>query len=139
MKRISRNQMLQEMVRVVAKRSSCLRLQVGALVARDGRVLSSGYNGAPSGLPHCSPETCGPDRPCTATVHAEAGAIAYAARHGIPIEGSSLYCTNSPCLDCAKLIINAGIIHVDYQIPYRVIEGIELLKLAGIRVTNNGD
>lgn len=132
--RITRDAMLMKMATVVAERSSCLRLKVGAVIAKDGRVISTGYNGSPSGLPHCSPDNCGPDQPCTRTVHAEMGAITFAAKHGTAIGGSTLYCTWSPCIDCAKGIVNAGIIEVVYQNEYRKTDGIELLQAAGVEV-----
>lgn len=132
--RITRDEMLMEIARIVARRSTCNRAQVGAVVAQDGRIVSTGYAGAPSGLPHCSPETCNTSAPCTRTVHAEAGAISYAARSGIRLEGATLYCTHCPCIDCAKLIINTGIKRVIYDQAYRKTEGLELLRTVGIVV-----
>lgn len=132
--RITRDEMLMEIARIVARRSTCNRAQVGAVVAQDGRIVSTGYAGAPSGLPHCSPETCNTSAPCTRTVHAEAGAISYAARSGIRLEGATLYCTHCPCIDCAKLIINTGIKRVIYGQAYRKTEGLELLRTVGIIV-----
>lgn len=132
--RITRDEMLMEIARIVARRSTCNRTQVGAVVAQDGRIVSTGYAGAPSGLPHCSPETCNTSAPCTRTVHAEAGAISYAARSGIRLEGATLYCTHCPCLDCAKLIINTGIKRIIYDQAYRKTEGLELLRTVGIVV-----
>lgn len=132
--RITRDEMLMEIARIVARRSTCNRAQVGAVVAQDGRIVSTGYAGAPSGLPHCSPETCNTSAPCTRTVHAEAGAISYAARSGIRLEGATLYCTHCPCIDCAKLIINTGIKRVIYDQAYRKTEGLELLRTVGIIV-----
>jgi len=132
--RITRDEMLMEIARIVARRSTCNRAQVGAGVAQDGRIVSTGYAGAPSGLPHCSPETCNTSAPCTRTVHAEAGAISYAARSGIRLEGATLYCTHCPCLDCAKLIINTGIKRIIYDQAYRKTEGLELLRTVGIVV-----
>lgn len=134
MKRISRDDMLMEIARIVAKRSTCRRLNVGAVIAREGRVVSTGYSGAPSGLPHCSPETCSLDHPCTRTIHAEMGAITFAAREGLRLMGCTLYCTHAPCLDCAKAIINTGIKRIVYETPYRKTEGIELLRSIGIIV-----
>lgn len=132
--RITRDEMLMEIARIVARRSTCNRAQVGAVVAQDGRIVSTGYAGAPSGLPHCSPETCNTSAPCTRTVHAEAGAISYAARSGIRLGGATLYCTHCPCIDCAKLIINTGIKRVIYDQAYRKTEGLELLRTVGIVV-----
>ncbi len=134
MSRITRDEMLMQVAFVVSRRSTCNRLQVGSVIAQNGRIVSTGYAGSPSGMPHCSPETCNPHNPCTQTVHAEAGAITYAARSGIRLEGSTLYCTHAPCAGCSRLIINCGIIKVLYQVPYRLTEGLELLTLAGISV-----
>jgi dCMP deaminase len=124
--------MLCEIAQVVAKRSTCCRLHVGAVIARDGRTLSPGYNGPPSGMAHCTPETCNADHPCTRAVHAEANAIAFAARHGISIDGAELFVTASPCNECAKLIINSGIKRVVYLDRYRDARPLELLEAAGI-------
>lgn len=132
--RITRDEMLMEIAKVVSSRSTCNRAQVGAVIAQDGRIVSTGYAGAPSGLPHCGPETCDTSTPCTRTVHAEAGAISYAARSGIRLEGATLYCTHCPCIDCAKLIINTGIKRVIYDQAYRKTEGLELLRTVGISV-----
>jgi len=117
---------------IIADRSTCLRLQVGAIVAREGRILVSGYNGAPSGIPHCNSSNCGPDKPCTRTVHAEANCIAFAAKHGISLRGGVMYTTDSPCLPCAHLIINAGILQVTYKREYRDIVPLEWLRAAGV-------
>lgn len=125
-----------EMAVSASKRSTCRRKQVGALIAIDGRPLSVGYAGAPSGMPHCLEHGCliGPEGGCIRTVHAEANAIAFAARKGLATENATLYATVSPCPACAKLIINAGIMQVRYLEEYRLVEGIEILKSAGIRV-----
>ncbi len=132
--RISREDMLMQIAWVIAQRSTCNRAHVGAVIAQDGRIVSTGYAGAPAGLPHCSEEICNLESPCTRTVHAEAGAISYSARSGIRLGGGSLYCTHCPSLDCAKLIINAGIKKVTYDIPYRKTEGLLLLGAVGITV-----
>lgn len=136
--RITRDEMLIEVAHTVAKRSTCCRRNVGAVIARDGRIISIGYNGSPVGMPHCTPATCGPDNPCTRTIHAEANAIAFAARHGVPIERSFLYVTTSPCLDCAKLILNSGIIGVYYVEAYRDKTPIKLLHDGGIFTVHAG-
>lgn len=133
--RLTRDAMLMAMAGITAMRSTCLRLQVGAVAARDGRLLGSGYNGAPSGLPHCSPETCNADHPCVNTVHAEQGLISFAARHGVRLEGATLYVTHCPCAPCAGLILNTGIIQVVYATPYRLTDGLELLTAGGIGVS----
>jgi len=128
--RISRDQMLMEMAIIASKRSTCTRKHVGAIIAIEGRPVSVGYAGAPSGLPHCLEHGCltGPDGGCIRTQHAEANAIAFAARKGIATEKATLYTTVSPCLACAKLIINAGIIEVWYLERYRKTEGLDLLS-----------
>lgn len=128
--RISRDAMLMEMATVVAKRGTCSRLQVGAIASRDGRVLCTGYNGAPSGLPHCNHSQT--DTECKTAVHAEANAIAFAARYGSRLEGADLYVTDSPCGACAFLIINSGIARVFYNREYRNITPLDLLDAAGV-------
>lgn len=132
--RISRDKMLMEMAITASKRSTCSRKHVGAIVAIEGRPISVGYAGAPAGLPHCLEYGClaGPDGGCIRTQHAEANAIAFAARKGIATEGATLYTTVSPCLACAKLIINAGILVVHYLEQYRKTEGIDLLHSVGV-------
>lgn len=119
MNRISRSDMLMQFCDSAAERSTCLRNQVGAIIAVDGRPISVGYNGAAEGKSHCTPETCGPDKPCTNTVHAEANAIAFAARKGIATENAWLYCTYSPCQKCAELILSAGIKYLVFKYLYR--------------------
>lgn len=130
--RPSRDQICMEVANVFAKRGTCLRAQVGAAIARDGRILSTGYNGPPSGLDHC--ELSCFDRHssgCGIAVHAECNAIAYAARHGIAIDGGTLYSTHLPCLGCAQLIINSGIVRIVYLHDYRDHSGFDLLRSAG--------
>jgi dCMP deaminase len=116
------------------ERSTCLRRKVGAVLARDGRILSTGYGGAPAGIDHCSPLNCFPDKPCLRTIHAEANAVAWAARTGIQTEPCTIYTTASPCIECAKLLINAGIQRVVYAEEYRDTTPILLLEGVGIRV-----
>ena len=132
--RISRDEMLMEMAFTVAKRSTCLRLQVGAIAARDARLIASGYAGAPKGVPHCNETNCSLSNPCLRTTHAEASLISFASRHGVSLEGSVLYVTHSPCYSCSGIIINAGFREIVYNIPYRKTEGIELLESVGILV-----
>lgn len=133
--RISRDELLGNIAKLVARRSTCLRLSVGAVLAQEGRIVSTGYNGAPAGLPHCEPETCGPGDICVRTVHAEANAIAFAAKNGISTEGATLYTTHSPCMECAKLLINAGIRRILFWELYRDSGGpIGLLTAAKVNV-----
>lgn len=134
MNRISRDELLMDVALRFKRRSTCLRRQVGAVLAREGRILSTGYGGAPAGVPHCSEATCGPDKPCIRTIHAEANAIAFAARYGTPTDSTSIYTTASPCIECAKLIINAGIVRVVYDEEYRDTSPIHLLESVGVRV-----
>lgn len=125
--RISRNEFLIKSAKLMAERSTCNRLQVGCVFSKGGRIIASGYNGAPAGMKHCGPE-CNESTPCDNTAHAEANGIAWAARCGIALENASLFITHSPCPTCAKLIINAGIINVTYIEEYRLPDGINLLK-----------
>lgn len=124
-----------EIADVISKRGTCERAKVGCVIAKDGRPIATGYVGAPSGLPHCISVGCqtGPDGGCIRTVHAEANAIAFAARHGTSTEGSELYTTTAPCLSCAKLIINAGIRLVVFRERYRDPAGLDLLIQARVQ------
>ncbi len=112
---------------LVATRSTCTRRHVGAVLVKDRRILCSGYNGAPSQVPHCEETGClraklnvpsGEKHELCRGVHAEQNAIVQAALHGIQVNGSVLYCTNQPCSICAKMIINAGIKIVYYKDGY---------------------
>lgn len=132
--RPSREEWLMRMTTVISTRGTCNRASVGALIEKEGRIISTGYVGAPSGLPDCLSDGCeiDPDGGCSRTVHAEANAIAFAARYGTSVAGSKLYCTHAPCLACAKLIINSGITGFVYEHPYRDTRGLALLVSAGI-------
>jgi dCMP deaminase len=110
-----------DIARHVASRSTCLRRHVGAIVVKNRRILSTGYNGAPTGLPHCDETGClreelgipsGERQEICRGLHAEQNAIVQAALHGAAIQGGSIYCTHQPCITCAKMIINAGIMRV---------------------------
>lgn len=126
---------LLDMTRVLARRSTCSRALVGAMIALDGRILSSGYNGAPSGVQHCT-HVANDTTGCEVAVHAEANAVAFAAKHGVALAGSTLYTTLSPCLKCAQLIINAGIVRVVIGKVYRDHSGPHMLERLGIHVTS---
>lgn len=134
MTRITRDQYLMNEAFNASQRSTCLRLQVGAVLVRDGRPILAGYNGALAGLPHCIPETCGPDKPCINTVHAEVNCIYFAAKYGIATQGAELWCTDSPCKVCAEAIIQAGIKRVVYRRQYRDTAPIHLLYRARVQV-----
>jgi dCMP deaminase len=130
-----------EIASVVAKRSTCLRNQVGALFVRNKRILTTGYNGAPSGLDHCDTVGCAREGVASGTrhelcraVHAEQNAIIQAALHGISIEGATLYCTHQPCILCAKMMINARVRKVVYQQSYPDQTALDFLQQAGIDV-----
>ena len=103
----------------VARRSTCPRAAVGAVIVRDKRILTTGYNGAPAGLPHCTEVGClMVNDHCVRTLHAEQNAIIQGALHGVDVSGSTIYVTHQPCLNCAKMIINAGIERVVYAGHY---------------------
>lgn len=130
-----------EITRVVSSRSTCLRRQVGALLVRDKCILSSGYNGVPRGLDHCTDVGClreqmnipsGQRQELCRGLHAEQNAIVHAAYHGINIAGSTLYVTHQPCITCAKMIINAGVIKVIFGGEYPDPLSVELLNQAGL-------
>ena len=120
------------MARVWARNSYCKRRQVGALIVKDRMIISDGYNGTPSGFENDCEDEDNHSKPYV--LHAEANAITKVAKSNNSSEGSTLYITASPCMDCAKLIIQAGIIRVVYADEYRIIDGIELLEKASIEV-----
>jgi dCMP deaminase len=106
--------------RAVASRSTCTRRSVGAIVVKDKRILATGYNGAPAGLRHCDHSAGGDmrDGHCARSTHAEQNALVQAAKYGTPIDGATLYCTDQPCLTCAKLLVNAGVRRVVFEGEY---------------------
>ena len=128
---------------LVARRSTCIRRQVGAVLVRDRRVLATGYNGAPTGLRHCLDLGClrqqhripsGERHELCRGLHAEQNAIIQAALHGVSVKNAVLYCTNHPCIICAKMIINAGIRSVLIQDGYRDAMAENILQEAGVEV-----
>lgn len=122
-----------EMARVWAKNSYCTRRKVGAILVKDRMIISDGFNGTPSGFENiCEDESTGKTKPYV--LHAEANAITKVAKSGNNSDGATLYVTDAPCLECSKLIIQAGIKRVVYMIEYSVRDGIELLRRAGIEV-----
>lgn len=120
-----------EMAQVWAKNSYCKRRQVGALIVKDRMIISDGYNGTPSGFENQCEDEGGVTKPYV--LHAEANAITKVAKSGNSSEGATLYVTASPCMECAKLIIQSGIKRVVYKDLYRITDGIDLLKCAGIK------
>ena len=121
-----------DMARIWAQNSYCQRRQVGALVVKNNMIISDGYNGTPSGFENVCEDDNGVTKPYV--LHAEANAITKLARSSNNSEGSTIYITASPCIECAKLIIQAGIRRVVYGENYRLTDGIDLLKRAGIEV-----
>ncbi len=120
------------MARIWAENSYCTRRQVGALIVKDKMIISDGYNGTPSGFPNVCEGEDGLTVPCV--LHAEANAITKIARSGNNSDGATLYVTDAPCIECAKLIIQAGIKRVLFSKAYRLTDGIDLLKKANIEV-----
>lgn len=120
------------MARIWAENSYCQRRQVGALVVKDQRIISDGYNGTPSGFENQCEDEQGVTHPYV--LHAEANAITKLARSSNNSDGATLYVTASPCIECAKLIIQAGIKRVVYREKYRLDDGLNLLKKANIKV-----
>jgi dCMP deaminase len=125
--RPSYDEYFMEMAYVVSKRSTCLRRKVGAILVKDKHILSTGYNGAPKGLSHCFDVGCirqemsvksGERHELCRGLHAEQNAIIQAAVFGVSISGSILYCTNTPCVVCVKMLINAGVKEIVYSGDY---------------------
>ncbi len=132
-----------DLAQLVASRSTCLRRRVGALIVKENRILSTGYNGTPTGIRHCLERGClrdelkipsGQRHELCRGLHAEQNAIIQAAYHGVSIESSEIYCTNQPCIICAKMIINAGIKEVVIAGNYPDKMAREFLDEAGIKI-----
>ena len=121
-----------EMAEIWARNSYCKRRKVGALLVKDRMIISDGYNGTPSGFENICEDEDGVTKPYV--LHAEANAITKVAKSNNSSDGSTLYVTDSPCMECAKLIIQSGITRVVYRREYRITDGIDLLKRAGIEV-----
>ena len=122
----------------VARRSTCDRARVGAIIVKDRRILTTGYNGSPAGLPHC--DEIGHlivNGHCVRTLHAEQNAIIQAALHGVGVAGSTLYVTHQPCLACAKMIINAGIRRVVFAGDYPDLHAVTFLRDAGVALESH--
>jgi dCMP deaminase len=132
-----------EMAKLAGRRSTCLRRQTGAVLVRDNRVVATGYNGAPKGLPHCAEVGCmrealkvpsGQRHELCRGLHAEQNAIIQAAVFGVSTKGATLYTTTYPCSICAKMIINAEVAEVVYDDDYEDDLAKELLSRAGVKV-----
>jgi dCMP deaminase len=148
MKRPSWEEYFMDIARLVARRSTCLRRQVGAVLVKDRNILATGYNGTPSGLRHCSEVGCvrqmqnvpsGQRHELCRGLHAEQNAIIQAAKHGTNISGSILFCTNTPCVICSKMIINAGIRQVVFLEGYPDRLSLDMLAESGIQVSKLED
>lgn len=120
------------MAEIWSENSYCTRRKVGALIVKDKMIISDGYNGTPSGFENVCEDENNVTKPYV--LHAEANAITKIARSGNNSDGATLYVTDSPCIECAKLIIQAGIKRVIYAKEYRITDGVELLRIAGIEV-----
>lgn len=132
-----------EIAGVVAERSTCLRRKVGAVLVKDKRILTTGYNGAPAGLMHCREKGClrmeknvpsGERHELCRGLHAEQNAIIQASLHGVKIEGATIYVTTQPCVVCAKMIINSGIKKLIYKGDYPDRLSAQMLRESGITV-----
>lgn len=121
-----------EMAAVWAKNSYCQRRKVGAIIVKDRMIISDGYNGTPAGFENVCEDENGATKPYV--LHAEANAITKVAKSGNSSLGATLYVTASPCMECAKLIIQAGIKRVVYSEEYRIADGLDLLRRAGVEV-----
>ncbi|MDD2431407.1 MAG: cytidine/deoxycytidylate deaminase family protein [Firmicutes bacterium] len=141
--RPSWNNYFMDIATLVASRSTCLRRQVGAVIVREKRIISTGYNGAPSGVAHCLDVGClreelgipsGERHELCRAVHAEQNAIIQAALHGVSTKGSTLYCTTQPCVLCAKMLINAGVEEIFFKGSYPDELAISLLNEAKVKI-----
>ena len=138
--RISFEELFVETTKLVAKRSSCVKAQQAALLIKDNRIISLGYNGPPAGTLNCledgGEEVCGKDSTgsCRLGIHAEQNAIGYAARNGINTEGCIIYCTQTPCISCAKLVVASGIKEFYYIDEYRLDDGKRFLSACKVKL-----
>jgi dCMP deaminase len=142
MDRISWNEYYMRIAQLVAERSTCLRRKVGAIAVKEKRILATGYNGAPAGLPHCLDIGClreqlkipsGQRHELCRGLHAEQNVIIQAAVHGVSIAGATIYCTTQPCLICTKMLINCGITAIYFAEGYPDDLAQEMLQEAGIK------
>lgn len=142
-KRPSLDEYFMRIAEVVSSRSTCLRTRVGAVLVKDKRILSTGYNGAPSGMMHCLELGClrqqknipsGERHELCRAVHAEQNAIIQAALHGVSTEDATLYCTHQPCILCAKMLINAKIKRVVFKNRYPDTKALEFFEDTGVEV-----
>ena len=142
--RLDWHQYFMKIANLVAERSTCCRANVGAVIVKDKNILSTGYNGAPSGLPHCTDVGCliyksitpdgSTEENCFRTIHAEINAIAQAAKHGSSINNADIYITHTPCTHCLKVLINTGIKNIYYQHEYKIERIADMVEQAGINL-----
>ncbi len=125
------------MARIWAENSYCQRRKVGAIIVKNSMIISDGFNGTPSGFENICEDEAGITKPYV--LHAEANAITKVARSNNSSDGATLYITASPCMECAKLIIQAGIVRVVFNEVYRITDGIELLRRAGVECCHIAD
>lgn len=126
-----------EVARTVATRATCPRASVGAVLVREHRILTTGYNGAPRHVAHCTEAGCEMvGGHCVRSTHAEANAVVQAALHGVGLEGATAYCTHQPCVNCAKLIISAGVARIVYGEAYPDAFAQQLLAEAGVALVH---
>ena len=137
------NEYFMRMAELAAERSTCTRRKVGAVLVKEKRVLATGYNGAPKKIPHCEETGClrkqlnipsGQRHEICRGIHAEQNLIAQSAVHGVKTEGATVYCTNQPCIICAKLLINAGIKKIYYKKPYNDQFPMQILKQSNVSI-----
>lgn len=143
MERPNWDEYFMQMAEIAEKRSTCIRRKVGAVIVKDHRILATGYNGVPTGIRHCEDRGClrqqmnvpsGQRHELCRGLHAEQNAIIQAAYLGVSIAGGTLYCTNQPCVICAKMIINAGIRRIVIKDGYPDELAVEMLEEAGLEI-----
>jgi len=143
MARPSWDEYFMSLARLAATRSTCLRRHVGAVIVKDRMLLSTGYNDTPRGLRNCGDGGCarcasdaaaGTGLDTCLCLHAEQNAIIQAAYHGVAIAGGAIYCTHQPCLTCAKMVVNAGLVRIVYAAPYPDPEAEQLLQDASVEL-----
>ncbi len=128
-----------EVARTVATRATCPRASVGAVLVREHRILTTGYNGAPRGVAHCSEIGCEMiGGHCVRSTHAEANAVVQGALYGVGLDSATAYCTHQPCVSCAKLLISAGIVRIVYASAYTDTFAQSLLAEAGVALAHFG-
>ena len=146
--RISKDQYFMEIAEIVSKRSTCIKRKVGAVLVQDNHIVSTGYNGAPSGLKHCLDIGClrqklkipsGHRHELCRGLHAEQNAIIQASLHGVSVRGGIMYVTNQPCIICAKMLINAGIKEIIISKGYPDKMAMDFLRQGKVRVRVRGE